>query len=356
MGIPVHVPGQLVALQSATPATEAPTANAPATSAESTAARPRSSTPTLGPLDDSAATFDVPPGSDVLLILPPPRPPPPTEQVALPGGYSVGNRVRSVEALSGETNVQFAELGTVQGGGDDRHPGQLLVMFDGASSKRWHVYLHQVTRASEWTTLLVGGYRRGDRVHSLFDQDDGTNNVNVGDAGMVTGPSQYNDEKLFVEFKGRLWHMLPTEFMGQEEYAAARRSRSSSTDQDVSGASSEAEAAAPMTVTLLSHDPQIMTVENFLKPNEIDTILRVGKPLLRPSQIQDDKDTRGGTRSSERTSWTAFLGALAPLLLFFICLAPLCNICKYTVRVARVSACAGVSVSLGGRHGNLHRT
>jgi hypothetical protein len=61
-----------------------------------------------------------------------------------------------------------------------------------------------------------------------------------------------------------------------------------------------------MVVKMLSLDPPIIAVDNFLSDGEIATVLELGTPLLEPSEIQVGDG--GGRARSIRNSSTAFLG------------------------------------------------
>ena len=144
--------------------------------------------------------------------------------------------------------------------------------------------------------------------------------VSVGQAGTVATHSSSDGRKLFVDFVGSgRWHVLATSIQREAEFNAVSSLLINdspscagtpgicphvSTTIDMNRARPLFRPA--MSVSVLSVDPQVLLVRNFLTSEEIRTLIDMATARFRPSRLQHASD--GATVSSLRNSSTADLG------------------------------------------------
>ena len=121
------------------------------------------------------------------------------------------------------------------------------------------------------------------------------------------------DGKLFVDFVGAgRWHVFCDAIMREREFATrtctgARGScrPDSITNEDTNTARLPVHPS--MSISVLSMDPQVLLVRNFLTPTEIQTLTEIARARFRPSQLQH-YHSEGVTVAPLRNSSTADVG------------------------------------------------
>ena len=167
-----------------------------------------------------------------------------------------------------------------------------------------------------------GGFRRNDTIRSLDRQHDPNTGrvVSIGQRGTVATHSPADSRKLFVDFAGSgRWHVLATSIQREAEFDAASSFliNPSPSCSGMQGACRRVPTAGDsvgsrpplhraMSVSVLSADPQVLFVRNFLTNEEIQTLVDLARGRFRPSRLQHASD--GETVLSLRNSSTADLG------------------------------------------------
>ena len=149
-------------------------------------------------------------------------------------------------------------------------------------------------------------------VQSLEGQHDANTDraVSVGQMGTVATHSSADGRKLLVDFDGAgRWHVLARSVMRTSEFKAAlscsdtqESCRHTHDDGDVDRLS----VRPSMSVSVLSVDPQVLLVRNFLTLEEIQTLTDIADTRFRPSRLQHYGE--GMTVSALRNSSSADIG------------------------------------------------
>ena len=118
------------------------------------------------------------------------------------------------------------------------------------------------------------------------------------------------DGKLFVDFVGAgRWHVFCDAIMRESEFAARGAPGScrpdSITNEDTNTARLPVHPS--MSVSVLSMDPQVLLVRNFLTLTEIQTLTEIARARFRPSRLQH-YHSEGVTVAPLRNSSTADVG------------------------------------------------
>eukprot|EP00729_Bicosta_minor_P007850 gene7850-5504_t len=192
----------------------------------------------------------------------------------------------TLDTIGGAAFVKFGSVGKITKI-NKANVGKLvaLVEFAGGSAL---AAPEMLMSHAEWVAQLPGGFRLQDVVCTAITHSDGNDDILPGTCGMVVGPSPVDKEERFlVDFgTARLWHVWYDTVVREAEYAyftrAGQHRRPTATPQFL---------PASMSVTVLSEDPPVYRVDNFLCDAEIQDILKVGKPLLQTSKLQVE---RGG--------------------------------------------------------------
>merc|ERR1711964_162142 len=111
---------------------------------------------------------------------------------------------------------------------------QLWVQFESPGGK-WNVYPTEISR----TVKLAGGYKIGDTVFSLTEQEGereegetSGDRIHVGMRGKVYGPDPDNKKMLRIEFEspGGNWSLYPVDITAAEEEARQSAQRAAAAD------------------------------------------------------------------------------------------------------------------------------
>ena len=250
-----------------------------------------------------------------------------------------GERVRSaqrIQAGPASNSIEFGARGVVVGT-SPLDANKLAVRFaadaidgaggsDAALSSPTSLYPDQIVTETLWQTLLPGGFRRGDAVHRFKEGDrgvvigesfiDGASSASTSAAGDSVSDSA---RRLAVAVDGGdvTVALSPSAILRAVEFAALAQDAMRMFDGEATTATATATSSSPptMDVDVLSQDPLLVRVGNFVTEDEIHEIMRIGTPRLAASRVESE-DGAGGV-SPQRTSVTAFIDgedAFSPLL------------------------------------------